>query len=1295
MRVQRRWWVSTVALGAAVASIVLVWNHTDFAAHEVGRRFTENLLFERGYRLDMAAVRGAPFGELVLYQPRIVAIAAPHDTLLRADAVRVRVRSWRRLLRGRVAIGRLRIERATLDWPATWPARRPLPAGAADGAATTRFPRLDLDAVEIIGATVRRHGVATPLADAVDALVQVRSRRQRVEIDIDHGRFDLPGDSLRVESMRAEAVWAGDSLVVSDLDVATVGSQVVGRATVWPRARRGEMTLELDDVDLAELGRMVPVLRRTGAASGDLRIDWQSPRTRLHGRLAGRVDTWSVPEVTFDVEIDPTGVQIEHASGTVAGTPMDLAVDLRRGQMNGYAEFSDLDLHAFVPERVAKLPPHRLAGRVTFTRPSATDSLAVDLQLRASRMGRLPIDRAVGRVTWRNGAARVHAGRIDTPFGSLDVDGAASADDIDAEFTLDASDVSGALAVWGQQGPEGDLQAHGRIEGALAAPRLEAEAAFAKWLWGGVTLRNGTLGVWGHDVRELRGDVELRADSLRIAGRVLEDLGADLEIDAQTVRIVRAQASRGDTLIAAAATYAPMSVDWTGLRARTQRVRLETVLVRLGTQELRVEEPANVWWRDALVHVDSLRVVTRGGEGRLDGTLDRHARTLSMRAEAAGVDLAFVAEMLPARPPLAGRAWGHLSADGSWDATRIDGAVHVERGHWAELAVDSLSIVLASQPQGVEAGDIRMATPHGDIQGRIRLGRLPAVARLWNRKPAAARTELATAPVEGTLHLENLDIARFIARGDRNAMPRFGARITADVTVAGDLGRPQLRARGRGEDVYIGPREIGSVDFDAEYASERVTLREGQVHNEDQLLRVRGEIPARIDLTRGVQLLREEPITAELVLPRSSFALVQRFVPLFEPALPGMSPGEVEAELEVSGTLAVPRVSGDFRVYDASFTLRNMEEVYRDVDATGRFEGTTLRVTEVTGRTGRDGTVTGSGTLELDGTVVTRYDYAFDLAHVPVYSFPEVTATVNGKLTIESVRVASDVAVVPRIRGTLDVEDALITQEFSSGAEGELFDTDTPEWLSDVKLRATDGSVRLRNSQVEADLSGSLDIVRTRQQLDLIGEVTVRRGRYLDLVNYFRITGGRLEFGANPGFNPTLDIEGETGRPGNRIYVHLSGTALEPQLSFRAEQEGVEGVAQIEEQVIGRIGSGGAVASNAVATVGGGLLRELEFLRGQNISVDPAGEDPLADPGDTSNEFGVNLSTGFAISDNAYLVYTQGVKSDIQQKAAVEIGLRRWPLLLEAAYERRNLSEGGPDQSQNAFDVNLKYRHEY
>jgi len=194
----------------------------------------------------------------------------------------------------------------------------------------------------------------------------------------------------------------------------------------------------------------------------------------------------------------------------------------------------------------------------------------------------------------------------------------------------------------------------------------------------------------------------------------------------------------------------------------------------------------------------------------------------------------------------------------------------------------------------------------------------------------------------------------------------------------------------------------------------------------------------------------------------------------------------------------------------------------------------------------------------------------------------------------------------------------------------------------------------------------------------------------------FKITRGELDFSRHPGFDPELDVEAETGKIGERIYVTLTGSLSRPLLSFRSDRSELT-----SEQVQQQLGRGGretpeaaSYASVAFADVAEQAIRDLQLL--ELFAIDPSERTSSGDNGsnsaNSSIKIGYNVSAGRSLSDRVFLVYTQGVKSDIQQRVALEVNINRW-LLVESAYERRTILE--VDKSQNAYDVNFKYRHEY
>jgi hypothetical protein len=153
----------------------------------------------------------------------------------------------------------------------------------------------------------------------------------------------------------------------------------------------------------------------------------------------------------------------------------------------------------------------------------------------------------------------------------------------------------------------------------------------------------------------------------------------------------------------------------------------------------------------------------------------------------------------------------------------------------------------------------------------------------------------------------------------------------------------------------------------------------------------------------------------------------------------------------------------------------------------------------------------------------------------------------------------------------------------------------------------------------------------------------------------------------------------------------MTGSAMSPHLAFRSDRVDVSSDA-IMGELLDPTG-GEAPATTAIADFAEQVVRDLAAL--PQFSIDPASRDSdLGSAQRTSVFSGVNVSAGRALSDRVFLVYTQGVKSDIKQKVSIEVDINRW-LLMESSYERRILSEAGIDRGQNAFDVNLKYRHVY
>ncbi|MFQ5601587.1 MAG: translocation/assembly module TamB domain-containing protein, partial [Candidatus Krumholzibacteriia bacterium] len=342
------------------------------------------------------------------------------------------------------------------------------------------------------------------------------------------------------------------------------------------------------------------------------------------------------------------------------------------------------------------------------------------------------------------------------------------------------------------------------------------------------------------------------------------------------------------------------------------------------------------------------------------------------------------------------------------------------------------------------------------------------------------------------------------------------------------------------------------------------------------------------------------------------------------------------------------------------------------------------------GKSGSGGSVRGDGQVIFEGLRVADFDLSLDAERVPIYSVPQMMAVVSGHVDMRGVHLGTG-GPIPEFRGSLQVLQAEVTQEFTGGgSEADVLEsTDMPEWLAEVGLDAS-GKVWIKNSQADAELYGSVQLVRSTSGMDVKGRATVKRGHYSLYFRRFEITHGELDFSRYPGFEPDLDIEARTGRSGNRIYVHLTGRPSEPHLDLSSDS----GASSDElQQMFFTEGTDNPV--NPTFTVVEQIFQDLEYI--DSIHIDPAGSDTLGTRDTAVMPFVVplNLSAGKAVSDRVFLTYTHGLnQSDISQRFAIEVDIIRG-LLLESSYERRNIPDNQPNRPQNAFDVDLKFRYEY
>jgi autotransporter translocation and assembly factor TamB len=1283
--IRRKHVVLLIAIVVVVATLWYLLRFTPLVPDQIARTFTENLLHDRGYRLEVTSVRGNPLGDLVLSGARLVAERGRGEDVVHIREVEVRVHPWN-LFRGRVDVLRLRlvepsvrlgsggVQRDLLRSTGTAP-RAPTPPIRIRHLEVERG-RLDVVTDSTVVLTVR--DIAAHLELRADSR-EIRFRVERLE-----GR-DLTRD-LELQSASGSIVTRSNVWRFEGFQIETPGSRAEIEGSWNSPNRVLELAGNCDPFDLDDLASFVQ-LPVTGSVAGPFQFRWDGEEIRFSGTWSGAFAEYAMRDVALELDWAPDSLRIRRAAGFLHDQAFATEFDLVDDALVGRARFTDLDLQAVR----AHLPQSHIQAAVDFSRRSHEDTLRLRVETGAARVDAWSFDAVQAWVDLVGNEAQIRDGYVESPHATARMHGELLGDQLALEWDLQASDAADLLAPLGLE-LHATMQARGLFHGALDSLSCNASGEFGDALLANLQALEGSFELEARGIGGLAHvDADVRGDGFALGPRAFERFSADLGFSDDGLHLRRVEASSGDTLVAVAGRLHLDERDWNGNRLPTQQLKLDGALLQVGQQEIRVEEPATLWWRQRAVRVDSLRLVTRGGRMRLDGTLDLARSRVDVRSEIREFDLGFFGRLAALQQRIGGSGTGWVEAHGSLDASQVDARLRIESGRWNTLEFDSVQVDLTSDAFGAELRELRVHTQEGALQLDGRLAYLPSLRRwVTGRSGSRDPEELGRAAIEARLQLDDLRVERFW-QALRGEAPDWSSRVTTHVDLQGSVREPVIAGSGSLIDVTVGSSvDVDTLLFEASYADGVLRVPELHVVTPGARLEADGRLPVRLHLAQGAKLQRTEAVEARLRLARSSFAIVPRFVALLEPPTQDVPIGEIEGRLAISGTLASPRLLGDVRVDGAGFTLANLEEVYRDTYVAGVFEGNTLRLLDLHASTGTEGRVRGGGHVVFEGFRVADYELSLEAERVPVYSVPSMVALIDGQVDIRAVRLRNGDP-IPEFRGGLTILEAEVTREFTSGAGGGgLFEsTDTPEWLADVSIVAP-GRVWVKNNNADAELKGNVQVNRSTSGLDVNGQATVKRGHYSVYLERFEITRGELDFSRNPGWEPALDIEARRGRRGNRIYVHLTGRPSEPRLSFTSDQGGTS--AELQEILMADIQNDPA---NVATTMVEQIFADFEYI--DSITIDPAaGRDPDADQ-NTALLRPYNVSAGRAISDRLFMTYTRGFnQSDLNQRVAIELDILRG-LLLESAWEQRYIPsrQERSDAAQNAFQFDLKFRYEY
>jgi translocation and assembly module TamB len=266
--------------------------------------------------------------------------------------------------------------------------------------------------------------------------------------------------------------------------------------------------------------------------------------------------------------------------------------------------------------------------------------------------------------------------------------------------------------------------------------------------------------------------------------------------------------------------------------------------------------------------------------------------------------------------------------------------------------------------------------------------------------------------------------------------------------------------------------------------------------------------------------------------------------------------GPVAIGADIGGRMVDPQIRGSIKADGARLESAVTGTVVEQVQANGRFNGSRLVFSGISGSMPGGGTLTGSGTVDFSGGK-TGLDLNFQANRARLLARDDIAATVTGPLAVRSngdggtisgnfrlnsgrftLGRASAAASVPQ----LNVRN--VGQDFDANIEVEQLHP----WKLDFDVAG--GELTVRGLGIDSLWRTNLKIGGTADAPRFTGRADLIRGDYEFAGRNFRLQHGVIRFRGETPPDPLLDIRAEAQVQGLDASVIVGGTGLHPEIRF-------------------------------------------------------------------------------------------------------------------------------------------------
>ena len=409
------------------------------------------------------------------------------------------------------------------------------------------------------------------------------------------------------------------------------------------------------------------------------------------------------------------------------------------------------------------------------------------------------------------------------------------------------------------------------------------------------------------------------------------------------------------------------------------------------------------------------------------------------------------------------------------------------------------------------------------------------------------------------LKIGRLDIPQTLALAGVSEAPE--GTLDADFSVKGSGDAPLINAAIKAEKITWAPLEPVSFAMKIDYENRQANIDGSLAPGGGGELAIRGVVPIDLALTAAGDRIPSSGMDLKVTGKQVNLAFLAMLTKEVESLKASM-----DLDAAIQGNPLRPELEGSLMVKGDKAALKIFNKPLTDFVINTSFDHTKLRLTEVKGSLGADGSIDISGEIGLENLTPTDIQLKLAATRAPINYERAVKVIINSKMEV------SGALMDLNIKGDVNIlEGVVYVDRFTSvgGAEGVIV-VQTEEDLKSLGKKQ-ESSQLYRNMAMNISVKGQRDLwargaganveVKTdlqvlktaRQNIRINGAITTIRGFFDYSGKSFVIQKGKITFIGLESPDPLLALTALYEVPKVKIYVNVTGSASKPALILTSD----------------------------------------------------------------------------------------------------------------------------------------------